>query len=265
MPSPVTALSATEPSCVARSRSASSGARSALLNATSSGTWSAPISASTSRTARMLPPTSGALASTTWTSRSASTATSSVDRNASTSWWGSLRMNPTVSVSSTDSPPGSVEAAGGGVERGEQAVLDQHAGVGQAVEQRRLAGVRVADDHDLGELAPALGLALGRAVAVDLARGRPRACGCGARCAGGRPRAASRPGRGCRCGRRRRPTCRRPAATARRPGAAAAAAGSGAGPARPAPCPPGCGRSGRRCRGSPRCGRWPCGRAASRG
>ena len=55
----------------------------------------------------MLPAASGAEASTTWTSRSASTTTSSVDWNASTSWWGSLRMKPTVSVSSTDSPPGS--------------------------------------------------------------------------------------------------------------------------------------------------------------
>ena len=32
--------------------------------------------------------------------------TSSVERNASTSWWGSLRTKPTVSVSSTVSPPG---------------------------------------------------------------------------------------------------------------------------------------------------------------
>ena len=40
-----------------------------------------------------------------------------------------------------------------------------------------------------------------------------------------------------------------------RPAAQSGAAGSAAGPARPAPCPPGCGRSGRRCRGSPRCGR----------
>ena len=55
--------------------------------------------------------------------------------------------NPTVSVSSTVSPPGSCEAAGGGVERGEEAVLDQHAGVGEAVEQGRLAGVGVADDR----------------------------------------------------------------------------------------------------------------------
>ena len=33
--------------------------------------------------------------------------TSSVERNASTSWWGSLRTKPTVSLTSTASPPGS--------------------------------------------------------------------------------------------------------------------------------------------------------------
>ena len=50
---------------------------------------------------------SGADASTTWISRSASTTTSRVLLNASTSWVGSLVMNPTVSVASTVSPPGS--------------------------------------------------------------------------------------------------------------------------------------------------------------
>ena len=50
----------------------------------------------------------------------------------------------------------------GGVERGEQAVLDQHAGVGEQVQQRRLAGVRVADDGDVGEAAAAAALALQR-------------------------------------------------------------------------------------------------------
>ena len=45
---------------------------------------------------------------------------------------------------------GQLEPAGGGVERGEEPVLDQHAGVGEAVQQRRLAGVGVADDGDVG-------------------------------------------------------------------------------------------------------------------
>src|SRR5690606_42149381 len=49
----------------------------------------------------------GADASTRCTRRSASTTTSSVDLNASTSWWGSFVTKPTVSVTRTVSPPGS--------------------------------------------------------------------------------------------------------------------------------------------------------------
>ena len=65
---------------------------------------------------------------------------------------------------------GQVEATGGGVEGGEQAVLDEHAGVGEPVEERRLAGVRVADDGDPLGAGPVLGLALRGAVLVDLAQ-----------------------------------------------------------------------------------------------
>ena len=71
-------------------------------------------------------------------------------------------------MTSTGSPPGSDEAAGGGVERGEQAVLDEHAGVGEPVEQRRLAGVRVADDGDAGQAAAAAALALQLAGAAQV-------------------------------------------------------------------------------------------------
>ena len=39
----------------------------------------------------------------TWSSRSAYSNSSSVALNASTSWWGSLRMNPTVSEITTSS------------------------------------------------------------------------------------------------------------------------------------------------------------------
>ena len=64
---------------------------------------------------------------------------------------------------------GQVEAAGGGVEGGEEPVLDQHAGVGEAVEQRRLAGVGVADDgHPLGA-----GLACGACAGCRGAAGCP--------------------------------------------------------------------------------------------
>ena len=59
---------------------------------------------------------------------------------------------------------GEVEAAGGGVDGGEQAVLHQHAGVGEPVEQGRLAGVGVADDGHRLQPGAVAGLALGAPV-----------------------------------------------------------------------------------------------------
>src|SRR5262245_43599842 len=59
---------------------------------------------------------------------------------------------------------GQAELAGGGVEGGEEAVLDQHVGVGQAVEQGGLARVRVADQRDRGTRAALAALALRGAV-----------------------------------------------------------------------------------------------------
>ena len=82
----------------ARSRASTSGsAASALLMTTSSGTLSAWISARTSRTAASWPSGSGCEPSTTCRIRSDSATSSSVERNASTSWWGRCRTKPTVS------------------------------------------------------------------------------------------------------------------------------------------------------------------------
>ena len=58
-------------------------------------------------------------------------------------------------------PLGEVEPTGGGVEGGEELVLDEHAGVGESVEQARLAGVGVADQGDGGDPAAAARLAAG--------------------------------------------------------------------------------------------------------
>ena len=146
---------------------------------------------------------------------------------------------------------------GARVEGGEQPVLHQDAGVGQLVEQRGLAGVGVADERDGRQPAAPAGLALqpallgepaqvalepghapDQAPAIDLQLGLARVLGC---------------------------RCRRPAGTGPGPGPGGGAAGSAAGPARPGPCLPGWRRSGRRCRGSPRCGRWPCGPGSSPG
>ncbi len=146
---------------------------------------------------------------------------------------------------------GQRQAPGSGIEGREQPILDQDAGVGQLVEQRGLARVGVADQGDGGQPAPTPGLALqppllgepaqvafqpGHApdqpAAIDLQLGFPGAPGADATGLLGQA-----PG----------------------PGPAGGAAGSAAGPAPPGPCLPGWRRSGRRCRGSPRCGRWRCG------
>ncbi len=93
-----------------------------------------------------------------------------------------------------------VQAAGRRVERREQLVLDEHARVREPVEQRRLARVRVADERDSEQLAPAAGLALRRRASPRAARGRARASAPGAAAGAGRSRAASHPGPGeCRC------------------------------------------------------------------
>ena len=57
-------------------------------------------------------------------------------------------MKPTVSDRMTVRAMRQPHAAQRRVERGEQHVLGQHAGAGQPVEQRRLAGIGVADQRD---------------------------------------------------------------------------------------------------------------------
>ena len=54
-----------------------------------------------------------------------------------------------------------LQATGRGIERREQAVLDEGVGVRQPVQQGRLAGIRVADERDRRELAAPASLALG--------------------------------------------------------------------------------------------------------
>ena len=56
---------------------------------------------------------------------------------------------------------GGVGAAHGRVEGGEELVLDEHAGAGESVEQRGLAGVGVASDRDARDLAGLTRSALG--------------------------------------------------------------------------------------------------------
>src|SRR5207244_2242401 len=60
-----------------------------------------------------------------------------------------------------DLAAGELQATCRGIERREQAVLDEGVGVRQPVQEGRLAGVRVADERDRRELTAPAGLALG--------------------------------------------------------------------------------------------------------
>src|SRR5215207_8055083 len=89
-----------------RNFTSSAAATSTLLRTSCSGTWPAPMSRRTLCTASICCSASAELASTTWSRRSASTTSSSVDWNDSTSWCGRRCTKPTVSEASTVSPPG---------------------------------------------------------------------------------------------------------------------------------------------------------------
>src|SRR5215217_2184308 len=107
IPSPVAAeIIGTPGSRRLRRARVTSSSRSALLRTSSSGTSAAPTSPRTDRTAAICPAGSGWAASTRWTIRSARATSSRVDLNASTRSWGSLAMNPTVSVKVAARPPG---------------------------------------------------------------------------------------------------------------------------------------------------------------
>src|SRR5215207_9983645 len=106
-PSPVTADTSIARGCAARRNfTSSASATSTLLRTSCSGTWPAPMSRRTLCTASICCSASAELASTTWSRRSASTTSSSVDWNDSTSWCGRRCTKPTVSEASTVSPPG---------------------------------------------------------------------------------------------------------------------------------------------------------------
>ena len=129
----------------------------------------APISSSTRSTSALCSSHSGLDASTTCSSRSASAASCKVAWKASTSLCGRSRMKPTVSDKDTE--PRSVrqpKCARGRVERGEQLVGRQGTRLDQRIEQRRLAGVGVADERDAEGAATLARLALRAALALDL-------------------------------------------------------------------------------------------------
>ena len=169
MPSPVSAEMATEPGW-RRARRAASGPTSPLLKASSSGTPSAPISSSTARTASICAFGIGA------------GAVDHVDQQVRFGdhlQGGSESLDQLMGQLADEThgvrqqhrlPPGQVEPAGPRVEGGEQAVLDEHPGVGQLVEEGRLAGVGVADQGDGGQPAAPAGLALEPALVGEAAQ-----------------------------------------------------------------------------------------------
>ena len=99
----------------------------------------ASTSASTVRTAEIWPSGSGCEPSTTCSSRSASATSSSVDRNASTSWCGRDAHEADGVDERVEPAVRGLGPAHGRVEGREELVLDEHAGAGEPVEQRGLA------------------------------------------------------------------------------------------------------------------------------
>ena len=110
----------------------------------------------------------GWLASTTCSSRSASTVSFRVARNAATRSCGRSRMKPTVSERTMACASGSASSAQRRVEGGEQLVRGVALGARQAIEQRRFAGVGVADQRDVADRGATPRAALRLALARDL-------------------------------------------------------------------------------------------------
>ena len=264
-PSPVTAEMATEPGLAVHQAGSTSVGPSALLKQQQLGHLAGADLAQDVAHGIDVACGSGAEPSTTWTSRSASAATRNVRLERLDQLVGQLADEPDGVGEQHGLATGQLEPAGGGVEGGEQPVLDQHAGAAQLVEQRGLAGVGVADDGHLAGPAPACAACAGCRGGRSMAR--RSASSLWIRRVMRRRSVSSWVSPGPRLPTRAPPppTCRRPAGRGPCPCRAAGAGGSGAGPAPPGPCPPCSTRSGRRCRGSPRCGRGRCGPAASPG
>ena len=160
--------------CCSRRRS-SSLQRSILLSTSRRGSSAAPISSSTRSTEAIWRSrsSSSAEASATCRTRSASSVSSSVDANAATSWCGSLRTKPTVSVSEIGAPE-VVVGARRRVERLEEAVGRRHLGAREHVQERRLADVRVAGERDARHLVALAPAAHRRALLAQLAQAAPQ-------------------------------------------------------------------------------------------
>ena len=256
-PSPVFAEHATASGNAAARRSASFGATSDLLKQYSSGTSLASISTSTVRTAVICPSGSAAEESTTWTRRSESATVFERRVERPHELVGEL-ADKTDGVRAQHGLSSWKLELGVCVDPGSQELIaDKDVGIGERVEQRRLAAVRVTDERD----------------------GAFRAAGQRAR------RCVERVGSSALSSpsseRMRRMILRRSTSSWVSPGPRApmppacwegsspcleaAGGGTAKAPARPARVLLRSGRSGRRCRGSPLCGRLRCAPGSVRG
>ena len=76
-------------------------------------------------------------------------------------------MNPTVSATTTARAPGEADAAHRRIERGEELIGDVGIRAGERIEQRRLAGVGVADERQRGHRDLRAGLTAGGTLLLD--------------------------------------------------------------------------------------------------
>jgi len=100
---------------------------------------------------RDLPPEPASLASTTWRSSDASSASSSVDLNEATSPCGRFLMKPTVSLTRHARDGFGMQRPHRGIERREELVRDQSLASRQRAHQGGLARIRVSDERHAGE------------------------------------------------------------------------------------------------------------------
>ena len=149
------ALITMHPGCFAQRRfaflRASSPTRSILLKTRMRGTSFAPISSSTSSVTASCRSNPGSLASTTWASSDASSASSSVDLNEATSPCGRFLMKPTVSLTSTRGTVSGCRARTVVSSVAKSLFGDQHLAPRERAHQGGLARVRVADERHARE------------------------------------------------------------------------------------------------------------------
>ncbi len=195
----------------ARSISSAPGSWSILFSAVTIGWSVASSSPSTSSTVATCSSTFSCVMSTTCTITSASAISSSVARKAATSAVGSFWMKPDGVGEQHFPAPRQLHAPRGRVERGEQLVGRIDVGAAERVQQRRLAGVGVADQrHDRESLPQCAGGGTAPGASAPLPA-RASGARCAGRSRGGRLPAGSRRGRAaprprCRRGRPRRPS-----------------------------------------------------------